>query len=76
MHKTCLDEVVQELEGVQAGGHVKSTTRSIELLHQVKRAVDSLIVLAAGGIADGAGVVRALANGAEGVCVGSARGLR
>ncbi len=58
-------------QGVQAGGHVKSTTRTIELLHQIKKAVDPLIVLAAGGIADGAGVARALANGAEGVWVGT-----
>lgn len=58
-------------QGKQAGGHVKSTTRTIELLHQITRAVDPLIVLAAGGIADGAGVVRALDNGAEGVWVGT-----
>jgi len=58
-------------QGVQVGGRVKSTTRTIELLHQIKTAVDPLIVLAAGGIADGAGVARALANGTEGAWVGT-----
>ncbi len=58
-------------QGSQAGGHNKSRTPTIPLLHQVRRAVSPLMVLASGGIADGAGVVKALANGAEGVWVGT-----
>lgn len=64
-----MDAVIAQ--GSQAGGHNKSTTRTIQLLHEVREAVQPVMVLAAGGIADGAGVVKALANGAEGVWVGS-----
>lgn len=58
-------------QGSQAGGHVKSTTRTIKLLQQIIAAVHPLMVLAAGGIADGQGIVEALANGADGVWVGT-----
>jgi NAD(P)H-dependent flavin oxidoreductase YrpB (nitropropane dioxygenase family) len=58
-------------QGVQAGGHNKSTTRTLKLLHQIKRAVEPVMVLAAGGIADGASAAKALGHGAEGVWVGT-----
>jgi NAD(P)H-dependent flavin oxidoreductase YrpB (nitropropane dioxygenase family) len=58
-------------QGRQAGGHNKSKTRTLKLLRQVIDAIRGRMVLAAGGIADGAGVVRALANGADGVWVGT-----
>lgn len=58
-------------QGSQAGGHNKSRTPTIQLLHQIRAAVSPLMVLASGGIADGAGVVKSLANGAEGVWVGT-----
>jgi enoyl-[acyl-carrier protein] reductase II len=64
-----IDAIVAQ--GVQAGGHNKSTTRTIKLLHEVIDAVSPVMVLASGGIADGARVVEALANGAEGVWVGT-----
>ena len=58
-------------QGRQAGGHNKSRTRTIPLLHRIVREVHPLIVLAAGGIATGADVAVALMNGAEGVWVGT-----
>jgi enoyl-[acyl-carrier protein] reductase II len=64
-----LDAIVAQ--GKQAGGHNQSITPTIQLLHEVRAAVSPLAVLAAGGIADGAGVAKTLANGAEGVWVGT-----
>ena len=58
-------------QGREAGGHNKSTTPAPALLAQILRAVHPVMVLAAGGIADGAGVFRALAAGADGVWVGT-----
>lgn len=58
-------------QGVQAGGHNKSTTRTLKLLPKIVDAVRPLMVLAAGGIADGEGVVKALSKGADGVWVGT-----
>jgi NAD(P)H-dependent flavin oxidoreductase YrpB (nitropropane dioxygenase family) len=58
-------------QGSQAGGHNKSTTRTLKLLPQVVAAVAPVMVLASGGIADGQAVVDALALGAEGVWVGT-----
>lgn len=58
-------------QGVQAGGHNKSVTPTLTLLPQIVREVQPLIVLASGGIADGASVVRALEAGADGVWVGT-----
>jgi NAD(P)H-dependent flavin oxidoreductase YrpB (nitropropane dioxygenase family) len=58
-------------QGSQAGGHNKSTTRTLKLLPQIVEAVAPVMVLASGGIADGQGVVDALALGAEGVWVGT-----
>ncbi len=58
-------------QGHQAGGHNKSVVRTIPLLRRVVRAVKPLMVLASGGIATGGDVVDALANGAEGVWVGT-----
>lgn len=64
-----MDAVVAQ--GSQAGGHNKSRTRTLQLLQQVVQAVRPLMVLASGGIADGRGVVDALAHGADGVWVGT-----
>ena len=58
-------------QGVQAGGHNKSATKTLTLLPQIMKEVHPLIVLAAGGIADGESVVRALSHGADGVWVGT-----
>jgi len=58
-------------QGVEAGGHVRGTTTTWELLPEVVRALKPLAVLASGGIGDGAGVARALQFGAQGVSLGT-----
>ena len=64
-----MDAVIAQ--GSQAGGHNKSTTRTLKLLDQILEAVNPLMVLASGGIAGGEAVVNALSHGAEGVWVGT-----
>ena len=56
-------------EGMEAGGHIGELTTMV-LVPQVADAVD-IPVIAAGGIADGRGVVSAFALGAEGVQLGT-----
>lgn len=56
-------------EGGESGGHIGEMT-TMALVPQVCDAVD-IPVIAAGGIADGRGVVAALALGAEGVQIGT-----
>jgi NAD(P)H-dependent flavin oxidoreductase YrpB (nitropropane dioxygenase family) len=58
-------------QGVEAGGHVRGTTALSALLPAVVRELKPLPVLAAGGIATGAGVAAALAAGAHGVVLGT-----
>jgi NAD(P)H-dependent flavin oxidoreductase YrpB (nitropropane dioxygenase family) len=53
-------------QGVEAGGHVKSRTALSTLVPAVVEAVKPVPVLAAGGIANGRGVVAALRLGARG----------
>jgi NAD(P)H-dependent flavin oxidoreductase YrpB (nitropropane dioxygenase family) len=57
-------------QGAEGGGHV-GLMGTIVLVPQVVRAVAPLPVLAAGGIADGAGLAAALMLGAEGVLLGT-----
>ena len=57
-------------QGSEGGGHV-GLIGSMVLVPQVVRAVAPLPVLAAGGIADGAGLAAALMLGAEGVLLGT-----
>jgi NAD(P)H-dependent flavin oxidoreductase YrpB (nitropropane dioxygenase family) len=60
------------VQGKEAGGHNRSTTRLHDLLREVREEVgDHVLILAAGGIATGADVVTALAHGADGVWVGT-----
>jgi len=60
------------VQGKEAGGHNRSTTRLHHLLRDVRDEVGHhVLVLAAGGIATGADVVAALAHGADGVWVGT-----
>jgi NAD(P)H-dependent flavin oxidoreductase YrpB (nitropropane dioxygenase family) len=57
-------------QGTEGGGHV-GLMGTMVLVPQVVRAVAPLPVLAAGGIADGAGFAAALMLGAEGVLLGT-----
>lgn len=57
-------------QGTEGGGHV-GWMASMALLPMVVQAVTPRPVLAAGGIADGRGLVAALALGAEGVLLGT-----
>jgi NAD(P)H-dependent flavin oxidoreductase YrpB (nitropropane dioxygenase family) len=57
-------------QGTEAGGHVVWMA-SLPLVPMMVRAVAPLPVLSAGGIADGRGLVAALALGADGVLLGT-----
>ncbi|WP_333334597.1 nitronate monooxygenase [Microcoleus sp. BROC3] len=59
------------VQGVEAGGHVRSRTSLSTLVPAVVDAVTSVPVLAAGGIATGRGVVAALNLGAQAVSMGT-----
>lgn len=56
-------------EGMEAGGHIGATTSQL-LWPQIADAID-IPLIAAGGIADGRGVVNAFVAGAEGVQCGT-----
>ncbi len=58
-------------QGFEAGGHVRGTTGSMALIPAVVDAVSPVPVVAAGGVADGRGLVAALALGAAGVWMGT-----
>ena len=58
-------------QGVEAGGHVKSTTSLSTIVPAVVEAVKPLPVIAAGGIANGKGIVAALSLGAQAVSMGT-----
>lgn len=67
MARSGVDGVIAE--GMESGGHIGAMT-TMALVPQVVDAID-LPVIAAGGIADGRGVVAALALGASGVQMGT-----
>jgi len=58
-------------QGVEAGGHVKSTISLSVIVPAIAAAVKPIPVIAAGGIANGQGLVSALALGAQGVSMGT-----
>jgi len=58
-------------QGVEAGGHVKSTISLSTIVPAVVEAVKPVPVIAAGGIANGRGVVAALSLGAQAVSMGT-----
>ena len=58
-------------QGWEAGGHVHGTIGTMALVPSVVDAVAPLPVVAAGGIADGRGLVAALALGAQAVWLGT-----
>jgi NAD(P)H-dependent flavin oxidoreductase YrpB (nitropropane dioxygenase family) len=59
------------VQGSEAGGHNRSSATTLILVPAVVEAIAPVPVIAAGGIADGRGVVAALALGAEAVSVGT-----
>jgi NAD(P)H-dependent flavin oxidoreductase YrpB (nitropropane dioxygenase family) len=58
-------------QGVEAGGHIAGEVSTLALVPRVVDAVAPHIVAAAGGIADGRGVVAALALGAQAAVLGT-----
>ncbi len=58
-------------QGFEAGGHVRGTISLATLVPTVVQAVAPMPVVAAGGIATGAGLVAALGLGAEAVMMGT-----
>jgi nitronate monooxygenase len=59
-------------QGVDAGGHVRGEVSTFALLPEIVALAGSVPVAASGGIATGAGLVAALALGAQAVSLGSA----
>jgi nitronate monooxygenase len=58
-------------QGMEAGGHVQATTALYELLPAVVDLAGVTPVLAAGGVANGGHIRRALRSGASGVVIGT-----
>jgi nitronate monooxygenase/enoyl-[acyl-carrier protein] reductase II len=58
-------------QGIEAGGHVKSTTALSTIVPAVVEAVRPVPVIASGGIADGRGLVAALSLGAQAISMGT-----
>ena len=58
-------------QGIEAGGHVQATKPLYEVLGAVIEEAKTIPVLAAGGIANGAHIRRALQAGASGVLIGT-----
>jgi nitronate monooxygenase len=58
-------------QGAEAGGHVQSTTRLIDLIAGVSELEAPVPLIAAGGLAGGDDVARVVARGADGVMLGT-----
>src|SRR5271157_433745 len=59
-------------QGFEAGGHVRGTVTTLALIPEVRDAIGKNIpMLAAGGFADGRGLVAAIALGADGAVFGT-----
>ena len=58
-------------QGVEAGGHVQSTTSLYESLPRIIESANGIPVIAAGGIADGSAISKVLKIGAKGAILGT-----
>jgi nitronate monooxygenase len=58
-------------QGIEAGGHVQSSTPLAELLPRLIEAAQGTPMIAAGGIGSGIEIARALATGASGAMLGT-----
>jgi nitronate monooxygenase len=58
-------------QGLEAGGHVRGQVTTLALVPEMRDALGGLPLIAAGGIADGRGLVAALALGADGAAFGT-----
>ena len=58
-------------QGVEAGGHVQSTTPLVELLTQIEEISPQIPIIAAGGLTNGRDLNWALENGAQAIMLGT-----
>jgi NAD(P)H-dependent flavin oxidoreductase YrpB (nitropropane dioxygenase family) len=58
-------------QGFEAGGHVRGTISTLALIPEVRDAIGTLPMVAAGGIVDGRGLAAVLALGADGAIFGT-----
>jgi nitronate monooxygenase len=58
-------------QGFEAGGHVRGQITTLALIPEMRDALADIPLIAAGGIADGRGLVAALALGADGAALGT-----
>jgi nitronate monooxygenase len=58
-------------QGIEAGGHVQSSTPLADLLPRVLGVAGDVPVVASGGIANGAGIARVLTQGAQAAMLGT-----
>src|SRR6516165_4987830 len=58
-------------QGFEAGGHVRGQVTTIALIPEMRDTIADMPLIAAGGIADGRGLVAALALGADGAAFGT-----
>ncbi|MBV8451065.1 MAG: nitronate monooxygenase [Deltaproteobacteria bacterium] len=58
-------------QGFEAGGHVRGQVTTLALIPEMRDALIDMPLIAAGGIADGRGLVAALALGADGAVFGT-----
>jgi NAD(P)H-dependent flavin oxidoreductase YrpB (nitropropane dioxygenase family) len=59
------------VQGNEAGGHVRATESGFSLWPAVRDAVGDMMMIAAGGIADGRTAAAAFALGADAICMGT-----